>query len=338
MERTFESARPTAGPLRHGPGPADHVDDVALAERIAQEVCGRRARVELIPSHYNAVFRLWFRDGTSKVLKLAKRPPDQASTRKELFIFERLVEHAVPAPVVEHQDVAGRQFGFPFFIMRSAGDRTVAEWVHEADDAAQRLLEQMGRVFALIHGVTFDKTGPIVHDRVSPVRNAALERRTFEEWCHRLIDDIERRGLLSAAEVKQVRKVVGGLPTMQGASLCHGDFHAAQCIVDVQAGVPRITAVVDWEAASAGDAVYDYADHHVYMDNTYHPVLVDAFRRGYESMRPLPRAYDADYKGVRMIQQLVLVRTFHRRVEPDRVRRGIEQYRKLAVRRRGLLG
>ncbi len=310
----------------------DRVDDIAIAEKVAQKCYGQTPRVELIPSHYNAVFRLWLDEGP-RVLKLAKRTPERASTRKELFIFGKLAEHGVPVPVVEHKDTSGREVGHPFFIMKSAGDHTVAEYIHEADERSRRLLRTMGEVFARIHSVTFDSPGPIVHDRVSPIRNAALERRAFEDWCQRLIDEIESRGLLEAREIKSARRTVGALPTTQGTSLCHGDFHAAQCIVDsatVSDTTPRIEAVVDWEAASAGDPVYDYADHHTYMENTYHPGLIDSFRQGYESIRPLPRDYDRSYRSVRLIQQLVLVRTFHRRIEPDRVRRGIDLYRHLA--------
>lgn len=309
----------------------DRVDDIAIAEKVAQKCYGQTPRIELIPSHYNAVFRLWLEDGP-RVLKLAKRTPERASTRKELFIFGKLAEHGVPVPIVEHKDTSGREVGHPFFIMKSAGDHTVAEYIHEADDRACRLLRTMGGVFALIHSITFDAPGPIVHDRVSPIRNAALERRAFEDWCQRLIDEIESRGLLEPREIKVVRKAVSSLPATQGASLCHGDFHAAQCIVDsatIRDDTPRIEAVVDWEAASAGDPVYDFADHHVYMENTYHPALIGHFREGYESVRPLPRDYDKRYTSVRMIQQLVLVRTFHRRIEPDRVRRGIEHYHRL---------
>jgi Ser/Thr protein kinase RdoA (MazF antagonist) len=310
----------------------NRVDDIAIAEQVARKYYGQSPRIELIPSHYNAVFRLWLDEGP-RVLKLAKRTPERSSTRKELFIFGKLAERGVPVPVIEHQDTSGREVGHPFFIMRSAGDHTVAEYIHEADDRGRRLLRTMGGVFALIHGVTFESPGQIVHDRVSPIRNAALERRAFAEWCGRLIDEIESRGLLEPREIKAARKVVGSLPQASGASLCHGDFHAAQCIVDsvsAAADTPRIEAVVDWEAASAGDPVYDYADHHTYMDNTYHPALIDCFREGYEAVRPLPRDYDKRYRGLRMIQQLVLVRTFHRRIEPDRVRRGIELYRCLA--------
>ena len=310
----------------------DRVDDIHLAIKVAKHCYGQTPRVELIPSHYNAVFRLWL-EGGPRVLKLAKRTPERASTRKELFIFEKLAEHGVPVPAIEHQDPTGREVGYPFFVMTSAGDQTVAEFIHSEDDRSRRLVRSMGGVFALIHGVTFDQPGPIVHDRVSPVRNVALERKAFEDWCQRLIDEIESRGLLDPREVKAARRVVGTLPPMEGASLCHGDFHAAQCIVDGQArseDSSRITAVVDWEAASAGDPVYDYADHHVYMENTYHPGLIESFRQGYEAVRQLPRDYDRRYLPVRMIHQLVLVRTFHRRIEPDRVRKGIELYRRLA--------
>lgn len=307
----------------------NRADDIDIAQRVAGLCYGQSPRIELIPSHYNAVFRLWLDDGP-RVLKLAKRSPERASTRKELFLFGKLAEHGVPVPVIEHEDVSGREVGHPYFVMRSAGHHTVADWVHEATDLSHGLLRRMGGVFALIHGIEFPSPGPIIHDRVSPIRSARIERRAFEGWCHRLVDEIESRGLLDAREVRAARRMIGTLPAQRGASLCHGDFHAAQCIVDADADAGRIAAVVDWEAAFAGDPVYDYADHHTYMLNTYHPDLVDSFRQGYEAVRRLPADYDHKYRSVRMIQQLVLIRTFHRRIEAERVQQGLDLYRRLA--------
>ena len=113
------------------------------------------------------------------------------------------------------------------------------------------------------------------------------------------------------------------MPTIDGTELCHGDFHAVHCLV--RDG--RITAVVDWEAAWAGNSMVDLAVAHAYL-NYYCPLeAVRSFLAGYEQVKPLPVDYERAYLPARMAHALELAKIWRLRGRPAEARRAVELYR-----------
>ncbi len=272
--------------------------DRELARVIALHCYGAAPQLEALSQLNHAVFRLRFADGC-KILKLAKGP-EQASVRKELMLLALLGRHGIPVPAVEHADEGATLVGRPFFIMQSAGDRTVADWVGRPDELARGLFAEMGGVLGRIHGIIFPASGDIRHDGIVARDVQAVIRRL-----HDLADWGEAQRLLDARDVAGFKSLA--MPPAHGVSLCHSDFHAVQCIV--RDG--RIVAVVDWESAWAGNPLIDFAIVHAYLDYYTPPELLGCFFRGYASLRALPADYERAYLPVRMAHALALLWISH---------------------------
>jgi Ser/Thr protein kinase RdoA (MazF antagonist) len=287
-------------------------DDRDLALRIARECYGCEPRLEPLASSNNLVFRLRFAGG-AKVLKLA-RDADGAATRKELMLIDLVRRHGVPAPVVEHADGQATRVGRPFIIMASAGERRVADWIAAPDQHGPALFEEMGAILAGIHGIAL---GP--NDGI-PERDPQADRQRLR----RLAEWVQGQGFLDASEVDRFLGL--DLPAVAGHALCHGDFHPVQCVVHDR----RISAVVDWQSAWAGNALVDLAIAHAYLDAYCPPVLIRDFFRGYSARCPLPSDYPAAYLPVRMAQALALLRVWHGQGRPQLARHALELYRTYA--------
>ena len=288
--------------------------DTSLASIVAEHCYGATPEIECLSRYNNDVFRLRFSNG-SKILKLA-RSSQSTLLRKELMLIDLLARRAVPVPVVEHEDRDGRLVGRPFFIMDSAGDRTVADWVGTEGDPGRQLFAEMGHVLARIHGVRFAESGEIQHDLIAPSHREEQSQRLL-----RLADWVVEQKLLGADEVALFKSAA--LPRITGGELCHGDFHAVQCIVQKD----RISAVVDWESAWAGNSVIDLAIVHAYLDYYCPPELLACFFAGYTAIRPIPPDYDEAYRLVRMAHVLGLLKVWYSRRHRQNVRRAVDLYR-----------
>ena len=291
--------------------------DRELAWAIALQCYKMEPKLEPLSRLNHAVFRLRFPDG-SKILKLAKGS-ESASIRKELMLIELLARHGIPVPVIEHADDGGKLVGRPFFIMASAGDRTVADWVGRPDELGRGLFAEMGAVLGRIHGITFPASGDIRHDGIVPRDVQAVIRRL-----HDLADWGAAQRLLDASDVARFRLLA--MPPAHGVALCHSDFHAVQCVV--RDG--RIMAVVDWESAWAGNPLIDFAIAHAYLEAYAAPELTGRFFAGYTALGPLPADYEQVYLPVRMAHALGLLKIWHGQGRQAGVRRAIELFRQYA--------
>jgi Ser/Thr protein kinase RdoA (MazF antagonist) len=292
-------------------------DDRDLASRIARHCYGREPRLEPLARYNNLVFRLRFADG-AKILKLAK-DADGAAIRKELRLIDLVRGHGVPAPTVEHADGQAALVGRPFFIMASAGEHTVANWIGAPSPQGPALFAEMGAVLAGIHAITLPASGDIRHDGIV-VPDPQADRQRLEgvaAWAH-------AQGFLEAGEVARFLGL--DVPPLDGRTLCHRDFHPVQCVVDEG----RITAVVDWQSAWAGNAAVDVAIVHAYLDAYCPSELIGDFFRGYTALRPLPPDYAAAYRPVRMAQALALLRVWHGQGRSRLVRHALALYQAYA--------
>lgn len=273
--------------------------ELELAHRIVSACYRAEAAIEPLARFNNPVFRANLPDG-AKILKIGKTL-DGDSVRKETMIIERLARHGIPVPDVEHVDQAGALVGRPFFVMRSAGDQTVAELLGPSD-IARSLLNQMGNALARIHSVPGDEFADLPADRISAA-GVAKYLETLAETA----DALAQQSLLDHDEVAQFRALA--MPVSEGDSLCHSDFHAVQCIV--RDG--RLSAVVDWESAWIGNPAIDLAISHAYLDFYCPQPLTREFLAGYLSVRPIPEDYRDGYLPARMAQVLGMMRAWFTR-------------------------
>src|SRR4051812_40978352 len=215
------------------------VTDAELAREIAVRCFGREAFVETLGGPNNAVFRLRFPDG-GHILKLA-RDAQASRLRKENMLLELLSRYGIPVPRVEHSDLDATMVGKPFLILQSVGDLRVADYLQVHTAQSLGLCREMGELLARIHTLVLSGSGDLQPEGYVPRDPVAYLQRL-----HALAEWIASQGLIDSAEVETFRALP--MPELAGTNLCHGDFHAVQCIVHDG----HISAAVDWESAWSG--------------------------------------------------------------------------------------
>jgi aminoglycoside phosphotransferase (APT) family kinase protein len=294
--------------------------ELALAREIGRACYGAELGIEPVGGSNNTLVRLYAPSGV-KVLKLA-REGQAGAVGKELRLIALLREHGLPAPVIEHADPDGGRHGRAFFAMAQSGERTVYDLLAEAGDTPRRLCREMGALQARFHAIELPGSGTILADRIEPSSPQPLL-----ESLHAVSRALASEGLLSAEEDESFRAL--RLPPHQGESLCHGDFHAVQCVVRMG----RIAAIVDWEAAWAGNPAIDCAVTQAYLEYYAAAELVRAWLEGYREHRALPADYACAYLPVRMVQVFGLLRAWREHgvwrgaVDSGRVARALELFR-----------
>lgn len=263
-------------------------------------------------------------DRLPKVLKLAITPFGD-SLAKELRLMRLLAERGLPVAQVDDADLDGSRWGWPALAMASAGRENLFDCIRQPGKAKYSLFRQMGQVLGQIHALTWETSGEIRATEIVP-HQAEAYWSGLVAWS----GELAKAGLLTVAEAGCFAAL--SAPEIEGRHLCHSDFHAVQCLHDGN----RITAVVDWESAWAGNPLVDLAITAAYLDFYSPPALIDEFYAGYRSVQTLPPGFARDYLPVRLAQTLAVLRAWHQRgaqawrtaIDHQRVGRVLELYRR----------
>lgn len=272
--------------------------DLELARELARGLYGESVRVEPFARSNNPIVRIEAPGGV-RILKLA-RADAEARIAKEVVLIDRVARAGIPVPRIEHADPTGQECGRAYLVMHDAGAQTVLDVAGRSDAHSMQLFSDMGRIHSAIHEISFEASGDIGAEGIIEADQGALVE-ALRSWAGQLVDE----GLLSRADVDRFRTAT--IPDPTGTSLCHGDFHAVQCVVQDD----RITAVVDWEAAWSGNPGIDLAFTHAYLDFYASKPLRKSYLEGYTEHRDLPADYVAAYLPVRMAQVLGVLRAWH---------------------------
>jgi aminoglycoside phosphotransferase (APT) family kinase protein len=144
----------------------------------------------------------------------------------------------------------------------------------------------------------------ITENDIVPFDTATFVDATYA-WAHILID----LRYLTSQDFDHLRRFP--IPDIHGHSLCHGDYHAAQCIVSQG----MITAVIDWEAAFAADRRVDYAVTSTYLKLYGNQSLVGHFERGYATHWQYDPSVSDQFRSIRLISWLNMMKAWHSRGE-----------------------
>jgi aminoglycoside phosphotransferase (APT) family kinase protein len=223
-----------------------------------------------------------------RVLKIAA-DAGGSSVAKEVWLRGLLEKQGLPVARLERADTQGTLFGRAYFITASAGDGTVRDELVDRPATGGTWSSAMGHLLARIHELRFAVPGDLREGGVVPA-DPGLFFGQLQEAARRLAD----QDLLDAAAVATF--ATARLPPSDAARLCHGDFQPVQCIVDGA----RISAVVDWEAAWAGDPLTDLALAETHLRVVAGARAAEAFLLGYSGRRAIPGAYAEDYRPVRL--------------------------------------
>lgn len=288
--------------------------DANVARELAARFMPGEVSIEPLGGVGSAVYRLRGTAG-AYVLKL-ERSADARGLRKEHMVMALLERYAMPVPHIEQADLDGAIAGRPFLLLANAGDLRVADYLQVHTAQSLTLCREMGELLARIHTLVMSGSGDL-----QPEGYVARDPIAYRQRLDAMADHAATQGLIAAAEAEAFKTLP--FPALHGTSLCHGDFHAVQCVV--RDG--HIAAVVDWESAWSGNAAIDFAVTQVYLESYCPADHLAAFVAGYLSRRALPAGYARDYLPVRMAQALALARVMHQRAMAAYAARAIELYR-----------
>jgi aminoglycoside phosphotransferase (APT) family kinase protein len=197
---------------------------------------------------------------------------------KEVYVYRLLARHGVRhIPRVLH----AAPFGVPalplgYTVMTRLDGRPLAE----VRDRSTGVYQQMGRVLAAVHRVTFDNWG-YVTTRVVDARptNTAYMTDQFARKL-KLFGELGGDPTLARAVDRYVARHADLFAACTRPVLCHNDFHDGNVLVSGS----TVTGFVDVEGAVAADPLLDIArtDYHTLHD----PAARTAFLAGYGPLPP----------------------------------------------------
>ena len=196
----------------------------------------------------NVLYRL----GTELVVRLPRTPSAAASLRTETRLLPHLAGRLpVALPELVHLGSASARYPHPWAVLRWLPGRDA--WADRAtldDPHGFRLAEDLAAVVDAVGKVPRAAYGDIVEVRPPGRRGGGLAPLTedIDEWlgeAHGLVD--ERGVRASWQESLSAREWDGD------AVLCHGDLIPGNLLVQGN----RLTAVIDWGGAGAGDPALD---------------------------------------------------------------------------------
>lgn len=295
---------------------ASHADDYAV----------RRA-LHRVPPHVTYEVEI---DGTRAVCKLATHPEGDPATEARVI---QHVEANTSVPVPE--------------ILAVGKDYFVAAWhdgvPQEAPQVDETVVRTMGAGLATLHEETaFDSPGFL------RVGGDGLELDARETWhavvCEHLAglqDWLEPHGYDDAADVALafVREHPDLLAGCGDSVLCHGNYLPDH----VGTADGALACLIDFEHAVVGPGEYDFwraaLPTFYSIDRGIDEGGVEAFRAGYESVRPLPDGFD-DRREIHWLVNMVSYFQslfLQRQVTGEEARRRAERMREHVFERVGAL-
>ncbi len=189
---------------------------------------------------------------TGVVLKASR----EQSVRVEVYAVRCAERAGVPVPAILAEGQDQRLPGQDWFVMRRAAGQPWAS-VAQADAQRARTLDDIGQMFASLHGVPMRNYGPLtpglggqypswsgwLHVELHSCCQPLIQAGYLPPHFMRLADDVLRS---LAPQLEDVRP-----------RLLHGDLGDGEIFVDPHSGA--VTALVDWGDALSGDPLYDFA-------------------------------------------------------------------------------
>ncbi len=213
-----------------------------IHERRVHQTWGDRVVIEARTSRFP----------TGVVLKASR----EQSVPAEVYAVQCAERAGVPVPAILAEGTDQRLPGQDWFVMRRAAGQPWAT-VAQADAQRARTLDDLGHVFASLHGVPMCNYGPLTP-------GLGGQDASWSGWLHAELlscaQPLIRAGYLPphfmclADDV--LRSLAPELETVR-PRLLHGDLGDGEIFVDARSGA--VTALVDWGDALSGDPLYDFA-------------------------------------------------------------------------------
>lgn len=186
-------------------------------------------------------------DSGSRALILRSGPPEDevhASMELEAHAQRLAAAQGAPVPEILIASDSAAALGNPFLICNEIAGETIVRKIQRSLDDAGRaaLLQQCAGALAAIHRAEPTGAGIGTGDQLALWRSQLDEMgdttATFE-WAFRWLEK--------------------NRPAPTRTTLVHGDFRMGNLIIDLEAPVPQLAAVLDWELVHGGEACEDLA-------------------------------------------------------------------------------
>lgn len=279
-------------------------------EALVAPVFGSKAILNVTPltgGKVNSNYKLTLNEapGTA-VLRLYAR--GRKTCQLERDVLER-VQHVLPAPFVLHD---GSEHEFPFLITSWISGTLLSTELDASQKNHFSLGENAGSVLANIHAMTFSESGFFgpsldIHDTFQPGQSALLSfmRPALEGRASKR---------LGADLTGRVQTLIGwaapfldDLPSQ--ASLIHSDFNPPNLMIDNE----RISGVLDWEFAHAGNSLTDIANMlrpRDYQSQEFNNGFIEAYEN---ATGPLPSNWQSLSRLIDLMSQVEMLSALEER-------------------------
>jgi aminoglycoside phosphotransferase (APT) family kinase protein len=213
---------------------------------------------------------------------------------QEMSLTERLHNAGIPVSEVLFNDLTRVEFRLDYQLVREARGRPLNAIENpETQFIPDAILQDWGRTLARVHQIPATGAGLLNPRSLGEGRIEGV----LSNWNEYLVLNLEQHlalcvtaGALSPEAAPAITDVIHrGILRLQRTpvSLLHGDpgHH------NIFAEGDRISAIIDWEDALAGDPIFDIA----FWGTFVRDYLREPFLRGYREITPLPEDFELRY-------------------------------------------
>jgi aminoglycoside phosphotransferase (APT) family kinase protein len=241
--------------------PGMEIDAARLADYLAAHVPGFRGPLDLRQFRGGQSNPTYLISTPERGYVLRRKPPGPLlasahAVEREYTVLRALGAHSrVPVPRVFALCTDEAVAGTTFYVMEYVPGRII--WDPALLEVA--LPERRAHAFALV-GTLADlhRVEPAAAGLADFGKPAAYLERQIARWTKQYLADAE------AGRVESMDRLIEWLPrhlpaSEQPAAVVHGDYRVDNVVFDPAA--PRVRAVLDWELATLGDPLADFAYH-----------------------------------------------------------------------------
>jgi len=211
----------------------------------------------------------------------------------ELWAFEQLKLHGLPALEIFDIDVSRNLMPFDYEIMSVAEGKSIYDASIEGSFKIE-MIKQLGAMAASIHKI---KTKGYGHFDIGSLVSGE-HKGAHDNWCDFVLMNLTKHleyctlsGIITENDASNIQSVLN-YPEgfcLPEPSLLHGDMANHNAFTDGE----KITALIDWEESMSGDPIFEIA---YYGTGCYgNEEWLNAFLEGYKSVTGLPEDFERRY-------------------------------------------
>lgn len=254
---------------------AQAIVEVTVSDRVVSAVS------RLYGGEIAAIHEIAFADAAHPPLVMKIYPDDlRWKMQKEVTVISLIQDRlSVPVPRILFSDDTKRWLPLSFTLMTKLDGSGLGQ-LEKGLTPKQRAAAyvQIGQLLRDFHRIPMEAFGYIGAVGIWTAHSTNHDYLTTQ-FQRKLKEFAERGGEARLAE-RVARHVAAREQLLKGCSqavLCHNDLHAGNVLARISDDVPRLTGVLDFEGALAGDPLMDVAKALYYLDQACARALLDGY-------------------------------------------------------------